>query len=687
MNSKPFTLLLRRALMIFALTATCSVCVAPRADAQTTQVRFAVVGDFGDAGPAEQDVANLIDSWQPDFVITTGDNNYPAGEAATIDANIGQYYHQFIYPYAGAYGAGAAFNRFFPVPGNHDWGSAYPNPQGLQPYLDYFTLPGNERYYDFVRGPVHFFALDSDPNEPDGRASNSAQGQWLRARLAASDARWKLIYFHHPPYSSGPHGSDAEMQWPFQAWGATAVLAGHDHTYERLDVAGLPYFVNGLGGRSLYAFGPPLPETQARYNADYGAMLVNANEQTLTFQFINRAGALIDTYTLNAPPVTAGQLLISEFRPRGPAGVQDEYVELYNNTDHAITVTTTDGSSGWAVAGPSADGNTALVRFVVPAGTNIPARGHYLAANNAPGGYSLSIHAAPDLTYTGDLPDDAGIALFRTSDPAQLNAGTRLDAVGFETQTGALAALFRDGAGLAPVGANDGEWVWLRKQTAGQPQDTDNNAADFAFVSTDGGSYGSAQSISGTPGPENSASPVQRNATVKVGLIDPQQPSTTAPNRVRDAAANSCGGSNCALGTLTIRRRFTNKTGAMVTTLRFRIVDVTTLGTPNPSSGQQADLRALDSLDVTVTTSAGNVLVKGTTIQTPPAQANGGGLNSAYVVNLAGGALAPNASVNVQFVLGVQAGGSFRFLVNVEAGGGAGAQASGTVSKLGAKKL
>ncbi|HEX8070948.1 MAG TPA: metallophosphoesterase [Pyrinomonadaceae bacterium] len=668
---------------VLSLTALTAALFGPsfnRARAQSAQVRFAVVGDFGDAGPAEQDVANLINGWQPDFVITTGDNNYPAGEAATIDANIGQFYHQYIAPYAGAYGAGADANRFFPVPGNHDWGS----PTGLQPYLDYFTLPGNERYYDFVRGPVHFFALDSDPNEPDGRASTSTQAEWLRARLAASNARWKLVYFHHPAYSSGPHGSDPEMQWPFKEWGATAVLSGHDHDYERLVVAGLPYFVNGLGGRSRYTFADPLPESQARYSADFGAMLVNADAQAISFQFFNRAGALVDAYTVNAPPVTAGQVLISEFRPRGAAGARDEYVELYNNTDSAITVTTTDGSSGWAVAGPSADGASAVIRFVIPAGTNIPARGHYLIANSADGGYSLSALAAPDLTYTADLPDDAGLALFRTADPAQLNAATRLDAVGFTTQTGTL---WREGAGLAPVGASDGEWAWLRKQAAGTPQDTNDNAQDFVLVSTNGGVYGSVQSQLGAPGPENLASPAQRNAQMKPALVEPQQSSASAPNRVRDTTPNVCNGggtpSNCALGTLTIRRRFTNKTGQVITQLRFRIVDVTTLGTPNPG-GAQADLRALDSIDVTVTTSAGNVLVKGTTVQTPPAQTQGGGLNSALVVQLPGGALAPNASVNVQFVLGVQQGGSFRFLVNVEAG--AGAQAARLASKVRAGK-
>ena len=131
----------------------------PSAHAQSNAVRFAVIGDFGSDNQSELDVSNLVKSWNPDFIVTVGDNNYPYGEASTIDQNIGKYYHDFIYPYAGGYGAGATTNRFFPALGNHDWGDGFIWPSTVQPYTDYFTLPGNERYYDFARGPVHFFAL------------------------------------------------------------------------------------------------------------------------------------------------------------------------------------------------------------------------------------------------------------------------------------------------------------------------------------------------------------------------------------------------------------------------------------------------------------------------------------------------------------------------------------------------
>ena len=257
------------------------------------RVRFAVIGDYGSGSKGEEDVANLVKSLAPDIIITTGENNYPDGSAETIDNHIGQYYSEYIAPYQGEYGEGAKINRFFPTLGNHDW-----NTENAAPYLEYFTLPGNERYYDFTWGPVHFFALDSDSREPDGVGKSSTQAQWLKDRLAVSSNPWKIVYMHHPPYSSGRHGAIDWMQWPFQEWGATTVISGHDHTYERLVINAFPYFINGLGGMSRYSFPNPNLDSQIRYNDNYGAMLVEATQSQITFQFINLTGDVIDTYTI-----------------------------------------------------------------------------------------------------------------------------------------------------------------------------------------------------------------------------------------------------------------------------------------------------------------------------------------------------------------------------------------------------
>ena len=89
------------------------------------------------------------------------------------------------------------------------------------------------------------------------------------------------------------------VQWPYAAWGAHAVIAGHDHMYERLQENGLPYFVNGAGGKDLYPFKPwPVSGSVVRYNQDYGAQLINATAQCLNLSFFSRADVLIDSVTL-----------------------------------------------------------------------------------------------------------------------------------------------------------------------------------------------------------------------------------------------------------------------------------------------------------------------------------------------------------------------------------------------------
>ena len=251
--------------------------------------RFVAFGDYGDGSGDEADVSELVRCLDPDFVVTTGDNNYDEGAAETIDENIGQFYHQLIGGYRGGYGQGSPTNRFWPAPGNHDW-----TPGDLGPYTDYFELPGNERYYDVDLGIVHLFVLDSDGHEPDGTTAESAQGRWLEERLASSAACLDVVVMHHPPYSSGAHGSSPGMRWPFAAWGADVVLSGHDHDYERAEADGIPYFVTGLGGEGRRAFETAIPESRVRYDDDYGALLVEVDAAGATYRFFDASGAEID---------------------------------------------------------------------------------------------------------------------------------------------------------------------------------------------------------------------------------------------------------------------------------------------------------------------------------------------------------------------------------------------------------
>jgi hypothetical protein len=183
----------------------------------------------------------------------------------------------------------------------------------------------------------------------------------------------------------------------------------------------------------------------------------------------------------------------------------------------------------------------------------------------------------------------------------------------------------------------------------------------------------------GAPGPENIAS-ARVNDSIGAFLLDATKTSSQVPNRVRKVCgpAEECDPNRSQFGTMSIRKRFTNNTGTTVTQLRVRIVELTT--TPRPDTAT-ADIRPITSVDVvaagvldaatclangTPATAPCDVTVKGTTVESP-AQPLGGGYNTTMVVALPVGGLPDGSSVSLQFLLGIQQTGNFRFLVNVEA--------------------
>jgi tartrate-resistant acid phosphatase type 5 len=260
------------------------------------KLRFVAIGDYGKDGKHEQEVSELIDYLEPEFIVTLGDNNYDNGSNSTIDENIGKYFSDYIFPYSGNYESSATENRFFPSLGNHDIRTL-----SGKPYLDYFSLPNNERYYQFTWGQTDFFVLNSNDAEPDGVGVSTVQAQWLQAALAQSRAEWKIVYFHHPPYSSGEHGNYIPIQWPFKAWGASFVISGHEHSYERLEINNFVYLIAGLGGYSKYDFRESLRESIVRYQEDYGVLLIEICKRVATIKFINVDKELIDHFKILHP--------------------------------------------------------------------------------------------------------------------------------------------------------------------------------------------------------------------------------------------------------------------------------------------------------------------------------------------------------------------------------------------------
>jgi hypothetical protein len=388
-------------------------------------------------------------------------------------------------------------------------------------------------------------------------------------------------------------------------------------------------------------------------------------------------------------PIQAGQVIISEFRLRGPAGAEDEFIELYNNTNQAITVQALDTSGGWTVA--ISNGQITGPLFTIPNGTVIPARGHLLGANvngyslcNYPSGNGSAAptptptptqtgpcllngvngtftHTIPDRTWDFDVPDGSGVALFATTNGTNLSAGTRLDAAGFTPSP----ALYKEGAGIPSLVTANTEHTYYRDLRSGLPRDTADNASDFLLVGT---APGIQVTRLGAPGPENLASPIVNNTTIVPTLLDPSVPSTSPPNRARTFGMEP----NGTFGTLLIRRTITNNTGQPVSRLRFRVINITTFGTPASecAGGSCADVRALTSQGGQVTVSGPTVVtVLGLRLEEPPEQPAGGGYNaslSADTITLAT-PLPAGQSINIEFKLGIERTGNFRFFVNTEA--------------------
>src|SRR5205085_3989742 len=158
----------------------------------------------------------------------------------------------------------------------------------------------------------------------------------------------------------------------------------------------------------------------------------------------------------------------------------------------------------------------------------------------------------------------------------------RFDAVGFDSNTGGgVCDLLREANTLPPVSGSTTQYSFFRKEcdfvsgvgctVSGTPKDTNDNSADFKFADTQGTFISGVTQQLGAPGPENKTSPLRRdNAGVLVSLLDATISSASPPNRSRDFTANPPTSPN---GTLSIRRRVMNQTGATVTRLRFRVVE------------------------------------------------------------------------------------------------------------------
>ncbi|HXV59878.1 MAG TPA: metallophosphoesterase [Vicinamibacteria bacterium] len=222
-------------------------------------------------------------------VVTFGDHVYPDGTA-----------QEFTNCYDPTWGRHKWRTR--PSTGNHDY-----HTPGASAYFVYFgAAAGNpeEGYYSYDLGSWHIIALNSNCSDVGGCGPGSPQGQWLQADLAANPSTCTLAYWHHPRFSSGPHGNAAAavdlFDMLYQA-GADVVLTAHDHDYERfapqdsngnLDgTRGIRQFVVGTGGASLYEFATIEPNSEVRYRDSHGVLKLTLHPTSYEWEFVPVAGS------------------------------------------------------------------------------------------------------------------------------------------------------------------------------------------------------------------------------------------------------------------------------------------------------------------------------------------------------------------------------------------------------------
>jgi 3',5'-cyclic AMP phosphodiesterase CpdA len=249
-------------------------------------LKFVAIGDMGTGDKPQYEVGAQMNAWHGKFpfelVIMLGDNMY--GSQRPRD-----FVDKFENPYKPLLDAGV---KFYAALGNHD------------SQTNRFYKPWNmngERYYTFSKKNAKFFVLDSDYMDPK-------QLQWIDTELKNAHDDWKIVYFHHPLYSSGGrHGSEVDLRVTleplFVKYGVNVVYSGHDHIYERIKPQkGIYYFVAGSSGQLRGGDLKKSPITDAGYDMDQVFMLNEIDKDELFFQAITRQGKTIDSGVITRQP-------------------------------------------------------------------------------------------------------------------------------------------------------------------------------------------------------------------------------------------------------------------------------------------------------------------------------------------------------------------------------------------------
>jgi hypothetical protein len=270
----------------------------------TNTFSFAAVGDSRTNVGVWNTISTLTNAKNPAFVVFNGDIVDTGSSASQWNAWFDN-------------GTNLIDNKLiFHAQGNHDVASA-------SYYQNIFDLPKNnvpatELYYSVDYGEAIFICLNSET------PADAAQYTWLTNTLAANATKkWKIISFHRPFYTVGPHAGEMDAYWntwfkAFDDYGVDLILTGHDHLYERfkpinrnvsttvpvanygsLAGEGRCQVVCGGAGAPLYSAGTS--SFLQAFRSDYHFVMFDVTNTTLCGTVYDDANAVIDNFCINKP--------------------------------------------------------------------------------------------------------------------------------------------------------------------------------------------------------------------------------------------------------------------------------------------------------------------------------------------------------------------------------------------------
>jgi len=259
--------------------------------------RFIVIGDQGSGGPGQKKVAAVMAARARkdglNFWITTGDNFYQAGVSSVDDP---QWKTKFEEMYADP----ALKVPVYPSLGNHDHDGNEAAQVEYASRNPLWKMPG--QYYTFPRTlsdgtKIQFFVIDSDPIVA-GAQDIGTQLTWLDAELGKSDARWKLVYGHHPLYGHNPaRGHNEAMKehvGPLLVkHKVDAFFAGHDHCLEMIKpVGGVHHVISGAASGEDRPYAVNWTE-ESYYAATMGGFVFcRVSKDELVIEFVRLNGEM-----------------------------------------------------------------------------------------------------------------------------------------------------------------------------------------------------------------------------------------------------------------------------------------------------------------------------------------------------------------------------------------------------------